>query len=323
MRKVFITGDAGMLGNAISEMLKDSGEYKVMEFPMYEHYTNEFHFFKGKQVKKAEVDITKEHSLNFIFDKLDSDSIVINCAAYVNTDKCENFSYEAVMSNVIGTQNIIKQCQRINCTLIHFSTTAVFDPDFYMNYEPVGQFNETAKILPKTIYGATKYASELAVKQSLEKFVIIKPVFIHGNFPYDNSSNIMRILKAVKFDEKEKVDITLSDEYKKNYMYIDYFKQMMFQIIENVDDCLKQDFIISKDPVYAKTFDLWLKEIAYAINEPLSKVKSKINQIPEADYLKDHLGTSDNFYQKFPNFKFGKYVNEYKVNIFEAYCSIK
>ena len=203
-RKVFITGDAGMLGNAISNILKD--DYQVLTFPELETYTNEFHYFNGKQVKKAEVDITNKEALKKVFEYLDESSIVIHCAAYVNTDKCEKFSYEAVMSNVIGTQNIVELCKVKNCTLINFSTTAVFDPEYYMeNFK--GIFDETTKIFPRTIYGATKYAAELAAKHALDKVVTIKPVFIYGNFPYDNSSNLMRILKAIYFNYEEKIDI--------------------------------------------------------------------------------------------------------------------
>ena len=301
MKKVFITGDAGMLGNAISNALKKDSRYKVMEFPELETYNNAFHFFKGKQVKKFEVDITNLKSLQKIFSEhLDSDSIVINCAAYVNTDKCEHFSYEAVMSIVIGTQNIINFCKQINCTLVHFSTTAVFDPEYYMEHFD-GEFDETTKANPITIYGATKYASELAVKQSLSKFLIIKPVFIYGDFPYDNSSNLMKIVKSVLLNEKEKIDITLSEEYRKNYMHSDYFALMMKQLIDSIEFCYGKDFIISRNPKLGKTFDKWLQDIATVCNVDIQKVYSKINLQPEKDYLKDHLGVSYNFYNLFSN----------------------
>mgnify|MGYP006873421479 CR=1 FL=1 len=52
MRKVFITGDAGMLGNAISNILKY--DYEILTFPELETYTNQYHFYKGNKVKKSE-----------------------------------------------------------------------------------------------------------------------------------------------------------------------------------------------------------------------------------------------------------------------------
>lgn len=321
MKKVFITGDAGMLGNAITEILKTDSNYKVMQFPELETYSNQFHYFKGKQVKKLEVDITNTESLDKVFEHLDEDSIVINCAAYVNTDKCEKFSYEAVMSNVIGTQNIIERCKRVNCPIIHFSTTAVFDPEYYMEHFD-GKFDETTIANPKTIYGATKYASELAVKQSIWKHVIIKPVFIYGNFPYDNSSNLNKILKSIVFNESEKIDITLSYEFKKNYMHSDYFALMMKQIIDNIEDCYNQDFIISRDPKFGKTFDLWLHDLADIACVQFPEVCDKINLKPEDDYLKNHLGVSNNFYKKFKSFKLPNNNQDDIENLRTVYKSI-
>lgn len=319
VKKVFITGDAGMLGNAISKILKTDSNYEVLTFPGLETYSNSFHFFKGEQVKKKEVNIEDNFALSEVFKKLDKNSIVINCAAYVNTDKCEDFSYEAVMSNVIGTQNIVEHCKIKGCSLIHFSTTAVFDPEYYME-KYSGEFNETTFIHPKTIYGATKYASELSVKQSLDNYVIIKPVFIYGNFPYDNSSNLNKILKSIIFDEQEKIDITLSNEFKKNYMHSDYFALMMKQIIDSIEFCYGEDFIVSRNPQKGKTFDKWLNDI-----EEISGVdpKNYINQIPERDYLKDHLGYSMNFYNKFPNFIMPITHYDDKLNIQKVYNSIK
>ena len=312
MRKVFITGDAGMLGSAISYSLKQDNNYKVIEFPELETYSNKYHFHNRKQIKKFEVDITNVNSLKSVFRFLDKDSIVINCAAYVNTDKCEQFSYEAVMSNVIGTQNIIEKCKEVNCTLIHFSTTAVFDPVEYMK-DTLGIFDETAIINPKTIYGATKYASELAVKQSMEKFVIIKPVFIYGNYPFDNSSNITKIIKNILFEENEVLDITLSEEYLKNYFHVDYFALMMKQLIDNVELCYKEDFIISRHASYSKSFKNWLQFISIVLRIEEEEVLKTIKLHPEKDYLQNHLGLSVNFYKHFKGFELPEEVyNDYQ-----------
>lgn len=203
---------------------------------------------------------------------------------------------------------------------MHFSTTAVFDPDEYMKNG--GIFNEVDKILPKTIYGATKYASELAVKQSVKKYVILKPVFIYGDAPYDNSSNLNKLLKAIVFN-KRIGDITLSNEFKKNYMYIDYFALMMKQIIDNVDLCLNEDFIISRDPDYAKRFNYWLDDLAKVIDEPdFNNWNGYMEQKPEKDYLKHHLGVSFNFYKKFPNFKLPKEAYDDMYNLRKVLSSI-
>lgn len=326
-RKVFITGDSGMLGSALKEILSTDSNYEILNVDAHRTYFNDFHFFEGKQVKPCEVDITDLTKLAPCMFQLNENDIVINCAAYVNTDKCVDFSYEAVMSNVIGTQNIVQLCKKVKCTLINFSTTAVFDPDFYMHMYN-GRFDETTLANPKTIYGATKYASELAVKQGYDKQITIKPVFIYGNFPYDNSSNLTKIFKHILLDKKEPLPITLAGEYKKNYMHSDYFAMMMKQIIDNTEQCLGQDFIISRDPDCGKPFDRWIDNLTTVLDSNLSPeiggydVAKHITLIPSADYLKDHLGYSKNFYNKFPNFKLPEEHKDDLLNLNKTFDSI-
>jgi len=335
MRKVFITGDSGMLGNAIKEILSKDSNYEILNVDTFRTYLNDFHYFEGKQVKPAEVDVTNLVTLTAVFGNLSENDIVINCAAYVNTDKCEQFSYEAVMSNVIGTQNIVGLCQEINCTLINFSTTAVFDPDYYM-YTYQGKFDENTLANPKTIYGATKYACELAAKQGHDKTITIKPVFIYGNFPYDNSSNLMKIFKHILLGKNTKLPITLSTEFKKNYMHSDYFALMMKQIIDNSSKCIGKEFIISRNPQCGKTFDKWLTElnVVFKMYElPKNRlgmydalenvdVNDHISLQPDADYLKDHLGYSRNFYEMFPDFQLPEDHTDDNLNLRKTYKSI-
>lgn len=309
MRRVFITGDSGMLGGALKEILSKDPNYELINVDKYRTYINEFHYFEGKQVKPAEVDINNLSTLKTIFHQwITENDIVINCAAYVNTDKCESFSYEAVMSNVIGTQNIVGLCKKYKCTLINFSTTAVFDPEYYMEHYN-GEFTEITLANPKTIYGATKYACELAAKQGHDKTITIKPIFIYGNFPYDNSSNLTKIFKHILTGKTSKLPITLSYEYKKNYMHSDYFAMMMKQIIDNTDKCIGKDFIISRDPSCGKTFDRWIWDLQTVLDSNIDpemggyNPEKWIDLKPEADYLKHHLGYSKNFYDTFPDFK--------------------
>jgi dTDP-4-dehydrorhamnose reductase len=336
-RKVFITGDSGMLGGALKEILKKDSNYEILDVDRYRTYINEFHYFQGQQVKPAEVDINNLKTLQAIFHQFITEiDIVINCAAYVNTDKCVDFSYEAVMSNVIGTQNIVGLCKKYNCTLINFSTTAVFDPEYYMEYFD-GKFDETTLANPKTIYGATKYACELAAKQGCEKVITIKPVFIYGNFPYDNSSNLTKIFKQILLEQAGvlmagKLPITLSCEFKKNYMHSDYFALMMKQIIDNTDKCLGKDFIISRDPECGKTFDKWLNDLGEVLDVQLDASENNYNNWdvtnyidlkPEADYLKDHLGYSANFYRLFPDFKLPDNHKDDIYNLTRTFKSIQ
>ena len=260
MRKLFITGESGMLATSIIQALEESGQerFEVMDNKDFAEYTNEFSYLNGELVKAKEVDVTNKNILEKIGEKLCADDIIIHTAAYVNTDKCDDFSYDAINSNILSTQYLINLANNVGCKLIYFSTTAVFDPDEYMKNN--GVFDESAKIDPKTLYGLSKYSGELAVKQSMdfEKMMVIKPVFIYGDAPFDNSSMIRKITEKVychnnnlpytlsPLNENGKLDVLLDPAIENDYMRYEYFADMFLQILY-MDDGWGEDFIISKN----------------------------------------------------------------------------
>lgn len=315
--KFLITGESGMLAKSIIYNLG----LKNIADNFKKEYFNKYHYFNNKLVKGYELDITDRPLILSLRDTLDSNSIIIHTAAYVNTDKCLDDPFSASKVNVTGTQNIIELAKLTGSKLIYFSTSAVFDPDEYM--KSYGIFDESCKIDPKTLYGITKYQGELAVKQSLENYVIIKPVFIYGDAPFDNSSQIRKILERgqrIKNGEKfnSKLKVTLSRDYKKNYMRCEYFSMMLSEMLLNIDKAIGEDFIMGRDAEFAKPFQHYLDIISSELD---MDVDDFIELLEEEDYLKDHLGSSLKFYETF-NIK-SKFGNDDRSGINKTHMSIK
>ena len=65
MRKLFITGESGMLATSIIKALEQSGQdrFEVMDNSDIAEYTNEFSYLNGKLVKAKEVDVTDRDAL--------------------------------------------------------------------------------------------------------------------------------------------------------------------------------------------------------------------------------------------------------------------
>jgi|GEM_PF-3181916 len=332
--KIFLTGESGMLSTSIKN--KESNKFEILNFSDLATYVNQYsyHFFTKQLIKKPEIDFTNLSVLKEVENRLrkisyNNEVWIIHSGAYVNTDKCEQFYYEATKTNVLGTQNLINLAKKINAKFIYFSTTAVFDPDSYMLNE--GIFDETAKIDPKTIYGLTKYCGELAVKQSFNKdsYIIIKPVFIYGDAPNDNSSMIRKIIETIYLKQNgypiNKLNVYLSENYKKDYMRSEYFADMFLVLLENAIENKKiwgNDFIISRnDP---KPFKYYLDLIFSKFNLNYKKdSKNYINLIESGDYLKTHNGISTNFYKFFPDFKLNKLAYDDNYGIEKTYNSVK
>ena len=331
MRKLFITGESGMLATSIIKALENDTQerFEVMNNSDLAEYTNEFSYLNGKLVKAKEVDVTNKNVLKKIGKKLNPEDIIIHTAAYVNTDKCDDFSYEAVNSNIISTQFLIELANNIGCKMIYFSTTAVYNPDEYMKNN--GEFDETAPIDPKTLYGLSKYAGELAIKQSMDfdKMMVMKPVFIYGDAPFDNSSMIRKISEKVYCDknnipytlsplnEDGKLDVLLDPAIDKDYMRYEYFADMFLQILL-MDNGWGKDFIISRDaPIPFENYLYFIEEVTHC-----KDLTEHINLIPEGDYLARHNGISKNFYDIFPHYYLPVEALNSKAGIQKTYNSI-
>jgi len=331
MRKLFITGESGMLATSIIKALEESGteRFEVMDNSDLAEYTNDFSYLNGKLVKSKEVDVTDTDVLDKVALRLTEDDIIIHTAAYVNTDKCDDFSYEAVNSNIISTQNLINIASSVGCKMIYFSTTAVFNPDEYMKNN--GEFNETAPIDPKTLYGLSKYSGELAVKQAMdfEKMMVIKPVFIYGDAPFDNSSMIRKITEKVycsknnipytlsPLNKNGKLDVLLDPSIEKDYMRYEYFADMFLTILM-MDNGWGKDFIISKDkPMPFENYLYLIQEITQC-----NDLTEHINLIPEGDYLARHNGKSENFYKLYQHYNLSANAMNSAEGITKTYLSI-
>ena len=327
MRQLFITGESGMLATSIINALKGNKTFTVLDNTDLAEYTNDFSYLNGKLVKAKEVDVTDVEVLELVDRRMSKDDIIIHTAAYVNTDKCDDFSYEAVNSNILSTQYLINLANKVGCKMIYFSTTAVFNPDEYMKND--GRFDESCAIDPKTLYGLSKWSGEVATKSMpFNRFMVMKPVFIYGDAPFDNSSMIRKILEKIYCDqnnipytlsplnEENKLDVFLDPNIEKDYMRYEYFGDMFVKLLEG-DWGWGCDFIISKDD--PKLFSEYLHHIQELTD---TNVLTHITIHAEGDYLKRHNGVSKNFYKLHSDYALPSEAYDIQLGIEKTYKSI-
>ncbi len=141
-----------------------------------------------------EMDITDMSSVDSVITKADPD-VVIHCAAWTAVDAAEDEENipKVRAVNVDGTQNIAEVCKKLDCKMIYISTDYVFD----------GQGTEPWKAdstdyAPLGVYGQTKLEGELAVKNTLDKFFIVRIAWVFGK----NGNNFIKTMLSVgkKYD---------------------------------------------------------------------------------------------------------------------------
>ena len=152
--KVLVTGVKGQLGYDVVKELEKRGMEAV-------------------GVDIDEMDITDAASVNKVIKEANPDA-VIHCAAYTAVDAAEENEELCRKVNADGPQNIANVCKELDIKMIQISTDYVFNGQGENFWEPD---DEAA---PTSVYGQTKYEGELAVRNTLEKYFIVRIAWVFG-----------------------------------------------------------------------------------------------------------------------------------------------
>lgn len=177
---VFITGIQGQLGYDVAKVLKERG----MEYiaPTLE-----------------ELDITKNENVREVLLKYRPE-IVVHCAAYTAVDKSEDEEDLCRKINADGTRYIAECCREIGAKMVYISTDYVFPGTGEEAYEVDDVTG------PLSMYGQTKLEGELAVKELLEKYFIVRISWVFGK----NGNNFIKTMLRIG-KEKDEVNV-VSDQ---------------------------------------------------------------------------------------------------------------
>jgi dTDP-4-dehydrorhamnose reductase len=114
---------------------------------------------------------------------------VVHAAALTHVDGCESRRSEALRINALGTQNIALACQEVDAALVYLSTDYVFDGTKEAPYAEWDMPN------PINVYGQSKLAGEMVVRELLRKFYIVRTSGLYGRH---GRNFIMSILEGAQ-----------------------------------------------------------------------------------------------------------------------------
>jgi len=100
---------------------------------------------------------------------------VVNCAAWTAVDDAEVNEAAALAINGEGPKNVAKVCNEIGAKLVQISTDYVFSGDATTPYA------ENSEVSPKSAYGRTKLAGEVAVRNHMPNdHYIVRTAWLYG-----------------------------------------------------------------------------------------------------------------------------------------------
>lgn len=163
---IWVTGADGRLGSALVQLLSQNLDNKVIG------------------TDKAEVDITDMEAVDAAMDVYHP-SVVINCASMSDIDECEKAMVEAFKINTLGARNLAMATQRINAKIIQMSTDDVFEGKSGI------RLTEFDIPTPKNVYGKSKLAGEMFVRELNPRHLIIRSSWVYGTGKDDFMTKVL------------------------------------------------------------------------------------------------------------------------------------
>ena len=154
--RVLVTGGNGQLGSALVDLLSTRAADVVLGIDL------------------PDIDITAPGSVREVFAQFAPD-VVINCAAWTAVDAAEDHEADALKVNGDGPRVLAEACKAAGAWLVQISTDYVFAGDANTPYA------EDARPDPKTAYGRTKLAGEIAVQEVLPgAHYLVRTAWLYG-----------------------------------------------------------------------------------------------------------------------------------------------
>lgn len=137
-------------------------------------------------VGRPQVDLSEPNSLLAAIDSNTPD-LVVNAGAYTAVDAAETDRDTAFSINAKGARSLAKACAQHSVPLIQLSTDYVFDGFADRAYR------ETDVPAPLNVYGASKLAGEIAVREELTEHIILRSSWVVSPFGKNFIKTMLRL----------------------------------------------------------------------------------------------------------------------------------
>jgi dTDP-4-dehydrorhamnose reductase len=166
--RIYVIGSEGQIARSLLEFASQNKDMEI------------------RCSSRPEIDILRSESVDLALNEFRPD-IVVNPAAYTAVDKAETESDLAFSVNRDGAATVALAARRLNIPIIHLST------DYVFNGEKASPYAETDPVAPRTVYGRSKLAGEVAVAAANERNIILRTSWVYAPFGSNFVRTILRL----------------------------------------------------------------------------------------------------------------------------------
>jgi dTDP-4-dehydrorhamnose reductase len=177
MKKIFMSGCGGMLGDAFYHVFKNNYELKCTDIDINENWLEYLDFRNFKEYIKSVTNFKPDY--------------LFHIGAYTDLEFCEDNIDDTYLTNTISVENAVYIANNLNIPILYISTAGIFDGS-------KDTFDDWDKPNPLCHYARSKHAAETFVLQYAKFPIVLRAGWMMGGGPKKDKKFVFKILKQIK-----------------------------------------------------------------------------------------------------------------------------
>jgi dTDP-4-dehydrorhamnose reductase len=182
MKKIYIAGCGGMLGEAFYKQFRNDYELKCTDKDVNDTWLS-FLDFRDLDSYRKDVSAFKP---DYLF----------HLGAYTDLEFCEKNADDTYNTNTLAVENAVYLANEMDIPLLYISTAGIFDgaKELYDDWDLPN---------PLGVYARSKYMGERFVVENTKRFLVCRAGWMMGSGPAKDKKFIQKIMKQLKNGKKE------------------------------------------------------------------------------------------------------------------------
>lgn len=177
MKKIYIAGCGGMLGEAFYEQFRSDYILKCTDKDVNEKWLSYLDFRDFETYKKEVIDFKPDY--------------LFHLGAYTDLEYCEENQNDTYMTNTISVENAVFIANGLDIPLLYISTAGIYDGK-------KDQYDEWDQPNPLGTYARSKFMGERFVIENTRRYLVCRAGWMMGAGPKKDKKFIQKILNQLK-----------------------------------------------------------------------------------------------------------------------------
>lgn len=182
MKKIYIAGCGGMLGEGFHQTFKDEYEIECTDKDVNESWLS-FLDFRDFDAYRKDVE---EFRPDYLF----------HLGAYTDLEYCEQNADDTYETNTLAVEHAVYIANQLDIPLLYISTAGIFDgdEDLYDDWDIPN---------PLGVYARAKYMGERFVVENARRYLVCRAGWMMGAGPKKDKKFIQKLMKQLKDGKRE------------------------------------------------------------------------------------------------------------------------